>query len=98
VAGSGAVPAAAANRSRGPGPHGSRDDRDAFPASGRSAAIAACACAGRGGKTMKRRGRIVFVFWALLMAMAGCLLLPVAGRGQQQKDYLSALEADKIRD
>lgn len=47
---------------------------------------------------MRRRARIVFASWALLMASAACLSLPVAGRGQQQKDYLSALEADKIRD
>jgi hypothetical protein len=46
-----------------------------------------------------RRGRIVFVFWGLLMVTAGCLLWPAMGRAQQQqKDYLSALEADKIRD
>ena len=47
---------------------------------------------------MKRRARIVFGSWALLLAAVACLALPVAGRGQQQKDYLSALEADKIRD
>lgn len=47
---------------------------------------------------MKQRAKIVFVFWGLLMATAACLTSPVAGRAQQQKDYLSALEADKIRD
>lgn len=46
---------------------------------------------------MTRRVRIIFVFWGLLMATVACLALPVAGRAQQ-KDYLSALEADKIRD
>ena len=47
---------------------------------------------------MRRGTRIVFVSWALLMATVGCLLLPATGQAQQQKDYLSALEADKIRD
>jgi hypothetical protein len=47
---------------------------------------------------LKHHARIVFVFWELLMVTVACLVLPMAGRAQQQKDYLSALEADKIRD
>jgi hypothetical protein len=47
---------------------------------------------------MKRHARIVLVFRGLLMVTAGCLLQGAAVRAQQQKDYLSALEADKIRD
>ncbi|MEQ1354718.1 MAG: hypothetical protein ABLT11_11905, partial [Candidatus Acidiferrum sp.] len=47
---------------------------------------------------MNQRARIAFVFWGLMVATVACPALPVAGGGQQQKDYLSALEADKIRD